>query len=151
MSFTDKLIKSLDETNLDEFTLLVNHPALLINEIFEDGLLQYMLFKYPNISIEFYKELLKNPNVDVNRGGENGMPPIISTTRVDLQDLLLSLPMTDVNVDVDKKLNIVAAKKALNSGNVSQFRKIVEMPRTNMKLINAVLKVGDMVLFRKLL
>jgi ankyrin repeat protein len=125
MEFSEKITSVLDKRDLSKFTELANHPALLINEIFKDGLLHYLLVKYPQLPLEFYKVLLDIPATDVNKISSNRLPPILSTERADLQDLLLDCPRTNVNVFIDRV--------------------------ANMKLINAVLKVNDMVLFKKLL
>ena len=125
MEFSEKITSVLDKRDLSKFTELANHPALLINEIFNDGLLHYLLLKYPQLPLEFYKVLLDIPATDVNKISSNRLPPILSTERADLQDLLLDCPRTNVNVFIDRV--------------------------ANMKFINAVLKVNDMVLFKKLL
>jgi ankyrin repeat protein len=124
MSFSEELKKSINDRDLAKFTELANHPALLVNEVFEDGLLHYLL-KNPGIPLEFYKVVLDNVDTDVNKIGKNKLPPILSTENTEIQDLLLSLERTNVNIEVDS--------------------------RTHMRLINVVLKAGDMELFKKLL
>ena len=124
MSFSEELKKSVEEGDLAKFTELANHPALLVNEVFEDGSLHYLL-KTPGLPLEFYKVVLDNVDTDVNKIGKNKLPPILSTDNTEVQDLLVSLERTNVNIVVDS--------------------------RTHMRLINVVLKAGDMELFKKLL
>ena len=68
MSFSDKLKKSIEDRDLVKFTELANHPALLINVIYGDGLLHYLL-TIPNVPLEFYKVVLENVDTDVNKIG----------------------------------------------------------------------------------
>ncbi len=124
MSFSEELKKSILDHDLAKFTELANHPALLVNEIYGDGLLHYLL-TVPSLPLEFYKVVLVNLDVDVNKIGANKLPPILSTENPEIQDLLLAVDSINVNIEV--------------------------LPRTNMRLINIVLKAGDLKLFQKLL
>ena len=124
MSFSEELKTSITERDLAKFTELANHPALLVNEIYGDGLLHYLL-TVPGIPLEFYKVVLAKLDTDVNKIGNNKLPPILSTENPEIQDLLLAVESINVNIEV--------------------------VPRSNMRLINIVLKAGDMRLFKKLL
>lgn len=124
MGFSEELKKSILDRDLAKFTELANHPALLINEIYGDGLLHYLL-TIPGLPLEFYKVILANVDMDVNKIGTNKLPPILSTENAEIQDLLLAIDSINVNIEV--------------------------VPRTSMRLLNIVLKADDMRLFKKLL
>jgi hypothetical protein len=77
MSISEDIVKSVQTKNLDKFKELINHPALLVNEIFTDGLIHYLI-QYPEyVKIEFFVAVLEHPNIDVNRLTRDGYPPIL--------------------------------------------------------------------------
>ena len=91
MSISNDISTSLDNNDLEGFIRLSNHPALLINEIYNNGLLNYMLEKYPRLPISFYKAVIDNVNTDINRLNSAGIPPILQTSRADIIQLLLGI------------------------------------------------------------
>jgi ankyrin repeat protein len=124
MSISTDITTSLDNNDLEGFIRLSNHPVLLINEIYNYGLLNYMLEKYPDLPITFYKAVIENINIDLNRLNSSGIPPILKTKRSDLLDLLLSKPNCDVNVSMKNKRTVI--HEVISSGNVEVLVKLLD-------------------------
>jgi ankyrin repeat protein len=103
MSISEDIIKSIQTKNLDKFKELINHPALLVNEIFIDGLIHYLIQYSGYVNIEFFVVVLEHPNIDVNRLNRAGNPPILCLElpkRADILQLLLK----DVRTNLHLKL-----------------------------------------------
>jgi ankyrin repeat protein len=124
MSISNDITTSLDNNDLEVFIRLSNHPALLINDIYNNGLLNYMLEKYPSQPITFYKAVIGNINIDLNRFNSAGIPPILQTGRSDLLDLLLSNPSCDVNVPLKNKRTVI--HEVILSDNVELLVKLLD-------------------------
>lgn len=124
MSISNDIATSLDNNDLEGFIRLSNHPALLINEIYNNGLLNYMLEKYPDLPISFYKAVTENVNIDLNRLNSSGIPPILKTRRSDLVDLLLANPGCDINVPMKNKRTVI--HEIINSDNVELLVKLLD-------------------------
>jgi ankyrin repeat protein len=124
MSISSDITTSLDNNDLDEFIRLSNHPALLINDIYNNGLLNYMLEKYPNHPISFYKAVIENINIDLNRFNSFGIPPILQSSRSELIDLLLSSPRCDVNIAMKNKRTVI--HEVIVSNNVELLVKLLD-------------------------
>jgi ankyrin repeat protein len=107
MSISADITSALDNNDLETFKRLTNHPALLINEMYDSGLLNYMLEKYPKLPISFYKHVIDNVNTDINRLNRAGIPPLLQTTRSDIIELLLSNPTCDVNISLKNKRTVI--------------------------------------------
>ena len=127
MSISERIAKSLETSDLKEFTELVNTSSQYINDIFANGLLHHMLSKYPDLSMEFYKVVIDNPNTNLNIYNPNILPPILRTNRGDIIDLLLSKPALNVNVvfSADRCL----ATYAIDENNVSLLEKLATTGR----------------------
>jgi ankyrin repeat protein len=124
MSISNDITTSLDNNDLEGFIRLSNHPALLINDIYNNGLLNYMLEKYPKHPITFYKAVIGNINIDLNRINSSGIPPILQTSRSDLLDLILSNPSCDVNVPLKNKRTVI--HEVILSDNVELLVKLLD-------------------------
>ena len=105
MSIREELIKSIESKDLPSFVGITTKPGIHVNDIVENGVLHYLLEHHKEISIEFIKALVENPNVNLNKiHSETGLPPLISTERVDVQDLLLANPTCNVNLALYDKM-----------------------------------------------
>ena len=110
MSISLKITKALDDKDIDSFISLSNHPALLINDIYDNGLLNYMLEKYPQHPITYYKVIIENVNIDVNKLNSAGLSPFLQTNNIDILKLLLDNPRRNIDKAeifaslIDKKL-----------------------------------------------
>jgi hypothetical protein len=124
MSISNDITTSLDNNDLEGFIRLSNHPALLINDVYNNGLLNYMLEKYPKHPITFYTAVIGNINIDLNRINNSGIPPILQTNRSDLLDLLLSNPSCDVNVPLKNKRTVI--HEVILSDNVELLVKLLD-------------------------
>ena len=107
MSISADINKALDDGDMGIFIILSNHPALLINDIYDQGLLNHMLEKYPKLPVSFYKAIIDNGNTDINRPNNAGIPPILQTSRADLIELILSNPTCDVNISLKNKRTLI--------------------------------------------
>jgi ankyrin repeat protein len=130
MSFSDKLKKSIEDRDLVKFTELANHPALLINVIYGDGLLHYLL-TIPNVPLEFYKVVLENVDTDVNKIGKNKLPPILSTENAEIQDLILSVERINVNIEIGRNSHMRLINVVLKASDMELFKKLLDNPRTD--------------------
>jgi ankyrin repeat protein len=124
MSISADITKALDDGDIDIFIILSNHPALLINDIYGQGLLNHMLEKYPRLPISFYKAVINNVNTDINRLNSVGIPPILQTSRADIIELLLSNPTCDVNISLKNKRTVI--HEVILSNNVELLVKLLD-------------------------
>jgi hypothetical protein len=136
MTILIRLNKSLDEKDLKEFTECVNHPALYINDVFEAGLLHHMLANYPTQSIDFYKIVIDNPNTNLNLHNATKLPPLISTQRSDIIDLLLANLLCNVNVTFIREKQTSIVNHIVDTANLELLEKIIATHRLDIELIN---------------
>jgi ankyrin repeat protein len=103
MSISEDIVKSIQTKNLEKFKELINHPALLVNEIFIDGLIHYLIQYSQHLKIEFFVAVLEHPNIDVNRLSRDGYPPILCLElprQSDILQLLLKDVRTNIHLDL---------------------------------------------------
>ena len=137
MSINERITKSLDTLNIEEFTELVNTSSQYINDIFSHGLLHHMLTKYPDLSMEFYTVVVDNLDTNLNYNSPAILPPILRTTRDDIIDLLLSKPLLNVNTFLVGNRSI--AMYAIDVNNLSLLEKLTKTHKldiTQCELIN---------------
>ena len=106
MSISEDITKALDNNDVYGFIKLINNPALFINDIYGQGLLNYMLEKYPEQQLEFYIAVCNVLNTDVNKVNSAGIPPLLQTDRLDLLKCFYIINRTNItdNVNIYSKL-----------------------------------------------
>lgn len=137
MSIVDRISKSLDSQNLQEFTELVNIASININDVFANGLLHHMISKYPELPLEFYRVVIENPNTNINYSSPDILPPIIRVTRKDIIDLLISKPALNVNVELTGNRNLaIYAIEQKNLTLLEMFIKTGRLDITQNSIVN---------------
>ncbi len=137
----DKIIEALTSNNLELFRVAITTPGVLINDIFDYGVLHYMIRHYPDVNIEFYKSLLELESCDINKSipflrdrsvdKYTDQPILIlNWDRKELLDLFLKHPRIDLaKLDIRRKCII---NKAIDRNDKEILEFIIEHGDINM-------------------
>lgn len=140
--FEERIIDALNTNNLEKFRVNITTPVVLLNEIFDYGVLHYMIKYHLDAPIEFYKSLLELESCDINKSipiidGENretytDLPILlIHWDRKELLELFLNNPRIDLSKkDVNNRCII---NKAIDLNNKDVLNFIIENADINMK------------------
>lgn len=137
MTITEELLESIKSKDIQKFTELINHPSLYINDIFESGLLHYLLENEKDLPLQFYKLVIEHLNTDVNKfHAKLKLPPLLCTDREEIWNLLLGNPKCNVNIRVGKKklLEATAIQKYM-----ALFKRLAGDPRMDISVFYSII------------
>ncbi len=152
----ETIIKAIESNDLPSFRAIISSPVSMINYIFDNGLLHYMIKNYPDLNIDFYKVLLEDIQCDINKSANIGFSfgsketklksdlPIllIDWTKKDLLNLFLLNPRLNLTkldyrtrsiinkaIDLNNKevLDLFAKKGLINMVGSPQIENLVPL------------------------